>query len=240
MAKTTNKINSYTEVFGELSRNIGCTVTVEDLFKVGLEKIIRVTDNQACQDCWEKLVGDVTTPSSTERVFVRSHGRNGSGTGELLMVLKEVFGRDFTKDPSNNLGPKTLLANLCGNNYEDYQISHVFEERTNNPLLFTAPWMICYTPKIIDPFTGHESKGFPAFREEFVDWAFQVNAAYIDEYNAIIQAYWKKLKSVLNATSYEESFQKHMVATLAPIHKDAEKLSKTDRVKYYLTEFEKI
>ena len=100
--------------------------------------------------------------------------------------------------------------------------------------------MICYTPKIIDPFTGHETKGFPEFRDEFIDWAFKVNRKYIDEYNDIILQYWKKLKSVLSANSYDEKIQKHMIATLAPIHKDAEKRSKTGRVDYYHTEFKKI
>ena len=159
---------------------------------------------------------------------------------QMLEVLQSVFNREFTIDPSNNLGPNRILKNAFNEEYQDYQISHVFEERTNNPLLFTAPWMICYTPKIIDPFTGHETKGFPGFRDEFIGWAFDVNKEYIDEYNEIIQPYWKKLKSVLSANSYEEKFQKHMIATLAPILKEAESLSKTERVDYCQTEFKKI
>lgn len=232
-------VNSYTEVLDALSNRIGQTITPRDLFEIGMGHIMRIEDIQI-HDGWKILVDNVCNPNPNAEVLVRSHGRNAKGSDILLEVLQSVFDREFTIDPSNNLGPNRILKNAFNEEYQDYQISHVFEERTNNPLLFTAPWMVCYTPKIIDPFTGHETKGFPGFRNEFIDWAFSVNKEYIDEYNEIIRPYWERLKSVLNAYSYEEKFQKHMIATLAPILKDAEMLSKTKRVDYYLTEFKKI
>ena len=232
-------VNSYTEVLDALSKRIGKTITPHDLFEIGMGHVKRIEDTQI-HNGWKALVDNVCNPNSNAEVSVRSHGRNASGSDELLSVLEAVFDREFIIDKTNNQGPSSILKKAFDEEYQDYQISHVFEERTNNPLLFTAPWMICYTPKIIDPFTGHETKGFPEFREEFIDWAFSVNKEYIDDYNEIIRPYWRKLKSVLNANGYEEKFQKHMIATLAPILRDAEKLSKTDRIQYYLDRFAKI
>ena len=232
-------VNSYKEVLQELSIRMGKIVTPHDLFEVGLTQIKRI-DNGSIRVRWKELVDSIQNPYSKIDISVRSHGRNGSGSNDLLVILKKVFEKDFKIDSTNNAAPAQILRNAFNEEYQDYQISHVFEERTNNPLLFTAPWMICYTPKIIDPFTGHETKGFPEFKEEFIDWAFRANKVYIDEYNEIIFQYWKKLKSVLNTTTHDKKFKDHMVAVLAPIHKNAEKLSKTDRMNYYLTEFEKI
>lgn len=47
--------------------------------------------------------------------------------------------------------------------------------------MFEAPWNICYTPKIIDPFTGHESKGdLPEeFQEYFLKYAQKKYKKYI-------------------------------------------------------------
>lgn len=232
-------VNSYNEIFASLSKKTGTKIEPHDLFEIGMGKIKRIDDTQI-RNGWKTLLDNVRNHSSNAEVFVRNHGRNGNGKEKLIEVLEKVFDRSFSIDTSNNSHPKRILKNAFNEEYQDYQISHIFEERTNNPLLFTAPWMICYTPKIIDPFTGHETKGFPGFRNEFIDWAFSVNKEYIDEYNEIIRPYWKELKNVLSANGYEEKFQKHMIATLAPILKDAEILSKTDRVQYYHTEFNKI
>jgi len=232
--------NSYEEVFKALSKQKGVEIKPEDLFEVGLDQIIRIDDTKI-REGWDQLIENVKS-SSKENVFVRSHGRNGSGSNTLLQLLKAVFGRSFCSDPSNNSKPKSILKNAFNDiDYKDYQISHIFEERTNNPLLFGAPWMICYTPKIIDPFTGHESQGFPEFRKKFVKWAFNKNKEYIDEYNdLIINDYWPKLKSEFDNTHYDEKFSTHMIAALAPIVLDYELQSRNDRIKNYKKIFDDI
>ena len=57
--------------------------------------------------------------------------------------------------------------------------------------LFEAPWNICFTPKIIDPFTGHEAKGDlpPEFKEYFIRYAQKKYKKYINDYNSIIESY---------------------------------------------------
>ena len=58
---------------------------------------------------------------------------------------------------------------------KNYVCSHVFDNRTQNPLLFEAVWNIVLTPKMIDPLTGNETKGRwpdefqPLFRDTIRD-----------------------------------------------------------------------
>lgn len=219
-----------------LSKAQGKTITVEDLFNVALSKIIRI-NNKQIKELWSQLIKDVDDKKGQNDVFVRSHGRNGIGNADLLRVLEAVFGRKFTIDKTNNAKPKKIIEECCGKDYQDYQISHLFEERTCNPLLFGAPWMICYVPKIIDPFTGHESKGFPKLTQSFISWAFQMNQNYIEKYNSLIIKYWGLLKTHLDNNSYDSRRRNAMIRALAPLILSYEQLPKAKRNKAYLNLF---
>ncbi|EPE71842.1 TPA: hypothetical protein QB169_001958, partial [Pasteurella multocida] len=74
--------------------------------------------------------------------------------------------------------------------------SHIFG-LTKNPYAFCAPWNIVFIPKILDPFTGHESKG------EITE---KITAMYrrlmwdkyedlISDYNKIMEKYREVIKS---------------------------------------------
>ena len=164
--------------------------------------------------------------------------------------MSNVFERDFQIDSSNNSRPQSILKDKIKGEYEDYQVSHLFERRTNNPFLFGAPWMICYVPKILDPFTGHETKGFPELTKYFVWWAFKKNEKYIKDYNETIIPYWEKLKSIIPEGILEFSKDKkekaaqeknnHMICCLAPLILSYEQeTNHTDREKKYLELFNK-
>lgn len=60
--------------------------------------------------------------------------------------------------------------------------------RTKNIYLFTAPWNVLFVPRIIDPLTGHESKGRlqENFQKQFNDLIFSKYSGYIKDYNKII------------------------------------------------------
>ncbi len=236
--KTDDKatINSYNEVVRTL-KDKDINITVDDIFNAGLKNIKRIDDN-IISEKWDKLK-NAFKDTSTE-VFVRSHGRNGSGNKAMMQILKEMFGREFTIDPSNNSQPKKILKDSFKNTeYQDYQISHLFEGRTNNPLLFGAPWMICLCPKIIDPFTGHESNGFPQFRKQFIEWAYKTNKNYIEDYNELIRPYWKKLNNYINKQELNKT-EKRMILALAPIKKDYEKLTHSKKESSYLKDFKQL
>ena len=235
-----NKINSYTKVFEELTNRIGKKVTPDDLFDVCMHQIIRIDDSKIRTD-WDDLIKKIQNHPN-EKVYVRSHGKNGSGNTNLEKLLEGVFGRKFEIDRDNNTEPNRIINNAFQNiNYVDYQTSHIFEERTNNPLLFGAPWMICKTPKILDPFTGHECKGFPNFNENFLIWAYETNEKYIKEYNSLIKKeYWPKLKSIFNMQNeFNDNFMNRMIAALAPIYLENEKLPSKERKNKYVELFYK-
>ena len=238
--KNKDVVNSYVEVMCALSRKIGKTIEPKDLFEAGLDQIKLIND---ANNEWKSLVENVFDTNSTKEVYVRSHGRNGGGSDKLCDVLEYVFGRTFSIDKSNNAEPKRILKRAFNDiDCQDYQISHIFEERTNNPLLFGAPWMICYTPKIIDPFTGHESQGFPMFREAFVNKVYSHNEAFINEYNKIVrEKCWPKLKEYFESGLFADdtNFKNHMIVTLAPIEVNIEKLPKAERINRYLEAFNK-
>ena len=234
MQNNNKTIDSYQKIFNDVG------VSLDLVIQKALENVIWI-EEPSVQIEWESLKDRMRNKAE---VFVRNHGRNGSGKDDLLKILSDIFNKDFNIDPSNNNKPSSLLRTciLSKNNLEiqNYQVSHIFEERTNNPYLFTAPWMVCYTPKILDPFTGHESKGYDWVREQFIDAASKKFDKYIIEYNKIIQEYWGKLHTLYNHTQSYDKFQKHMIVTLSPIIIDFEKKSQRERVESYIKEFNKL
>lgn len=238
----TRPINSYDEIMKVFRQNKGLRLTTEELFKVSLRNVVRIKDKTEVDRLWNALQDNVKTVgvvcnknNKNLPVYVRGHGRNGSGDKDLKCILANVFQRQFLIDPSNNSHPHNILKDEIEGEYEDYQVSHLFERRTNNPFLFGAPWMICYAPKILDPFTGHESKGFPELTQFFVRWAFVMNKEYIKEYNEIIIDYWNELKSYFSLPTviYSSQRKKSMIFALAPLILSYEQKTISEREKLY-------
>ena len=73
------------------------------------------------------------------------------------------------------------------NDIYNYQVSHIWGH-TKNIFMFEAPWTICYIPKIIAPFTGHETRGiWPAeYQKRFIAKASELYQPFIDEYNQLL------------------------------------------------------
>ena len=72
----------------------------------------------------------------------------------------------------------------------NYQVSHIWGH-TKNPFFFEAPWNICCTPKLMDPFTGHESKGIcpEEYQKIFFAKAYSLYAPFLEDYESVIQDY---------------------------------------------------
>ncbi|MCQ2578222.1 MAG: hypothetical protein MJ176_06800 [Treponema sp.] len=138
-------------------------------------------------------------------LYIRAAGRNSNlseSSKNYIELINYLFSEKFSveTDPDNNKIPQDVINKTTGFiRYQDskkmdlnddvianYQLSHLFENRTKNPLLFSAPWMTCYTPKIFDPFTGHESQLHNDCYYKFLDKVFEVNCVYIDEYNDLL------------------------------------------------------
>ena len=121
----------------------------------------------------------------------------------------EVYGRVFPNarikiEKSGNTAPKQNFSKITKCQLhspskrpsigmtlllQNYQCSHVFDDRTKNPLLFEAVWNMVLTPKVIDPLTGHETSGLwprqfqPIFpiRDKF--------ASCIEKFNVVADKY---------------------------------------------------
>lgn len=111
---------------------------------------------QQWQDLKQRLLGN-------QPVAIRRYGGIGAGTHLFLGLYRHAFGNtSITVDPSGNLQPQRNMESATRHKRNvtlaNYQCSHIFG-RTKNALLFEAVWNICFTPKMFDPLTGHETSG---------------------------------------------------------------------------------
>ena len=163
----------------------------EDFYNFGLEHTIFLPDNLV-KEYWENLKKRVL---ENEEVYIRGYGRDAHGTKLYLELHKKLFQNEkVNKDPTNNTRPQKIVQQLTGRRRKkdllNYQVSHIFG-MTRNALMFEAPWNIALVPKIIDPFTGHESNGPYAkeYQELFLKTVREKYQDYISEYNEIIEQY---------------------------------------------------
>ena len=164
----------------------------KDFFDWGIKNAI-FPNAKEIRKGWDELIDRVTNGSNP--VYIRGYGRDAKNTELFINMYKELFPLAIVvKDGTNNAKPKSNLekmTNLKRNeNIFNYQISHIFGN-TKNLFLFEAPWNICYLPKIIDPFTGHEAKGlFPTkFQKLFKKKVARKYRRYIDAYRKILSDY---------------------------------------------------
>ncbi len=127
-----------------------------------------------------------------EQVYIRGYGRDAHGTDLYIKLYEKLFDNSkVKKDPTNNSVPHRLIQQLTGlernKHLYNYQVSHIWGH-TKNIFLFEAPWNICYMPKVMDPFTGHETKGMlqKKFQELFLLKASELYKPFIDEYNDLL------------------------------------------------------
>lgn len=184
-------LDSYEQFFNICSK--------KDLFDFGLNNLILI-DKQKAFDEWEKLKLNIKNKSPN--LYVRSSGRNASGNSILQQLYRDVFNINIRFDPTNNAKPTKLLEDITGYKKNktlfNYQVSHVFGQ-TKNVYCFTAPWNIVFAPKIIDPFTGHESKGVYVFefQIEFRNYIYNLYKGLIDDYNEITDSYYQRVENWL-------------------------------------------
>lgn len=166
------------------------------MIQFGINETIYIPKSKV-SDSWRCL--KETVIQGNNRVFIRGYGRDAKGTDLYLKMYKELFGHNnFWKDSTNNAEPTKTLKKLTGYSRQEkpsikykqirnYQVSHIFG-KTKNPFLFNAPWNIAYVPKIMDPLTGHESKGelTEEFYNEFIIHFYKYYKEYVEDYNSLM------------------------------------------------------
>ena len=184
-------------------------VSKEDFYQFGMDETILPT-LELIDDQWECLKKRVR---GNEVVYIRGSGRDGSNTGIFIEFYKHLFNNsNIKRDTSNNYRPQKSLEKMTkykrNKTIFNFQVSHIFG-RTKNPLLFEASWNIAFIPKIIDPFTGHETKGTSTteFQEKFNKHFIKKYKKYIDDYNGIVDGLniEKKVNEFLKKVTEEKT-----------------------------------
>ncbi|MFC4713442.1 hypothetical protein [Planococcus dechangensis] len=165
-------------------------ISSKEIIDFGLKEAIFIPEENVRTE-WENLKTKIYEGSSM--VTIRGYGSGGRSTHLYMDLYENVFGHgNFKKDPTNNAEPKKIIQKLTGyrigRDLQNYQVSHVFG-RTKNPFAFSAPWNMVFLPKIVDPFTGHESKGALTvdFQKAFQEYTYSKYATYIEEFNQIVK-----------------------------------------------------
>lgn len=164
-------------------------------------------DEEKAKEEWEHIKSNIKNKQKT--LYVRAFGKNGQGSYIYQEFYKSLFQATIKVDSSNNTYPTKLLETLTGftkkkkANLLNYQVSHIFG-LTKNPYAFCAPWNIVFIPKILDPFTGHESRGeitekiTAMYRELMWDKYGHLISDYnqvMGEYRAVIESNIEKYKA---------------------------------------------
>ena len=143
--------------------------------------------------------------SLADLISMNFKGFDFRGTCLTLDEFDEEHGFNFAEQPqdfdidylvsfceyTNNAVPQKCIVRSTGlkrnTDIFNYQVSHIWG-LTKNVFLFESPWNICYAPKIMDPFTGHETKGtWPQeYQQLFLSKALDLYRPFIDDYNNLI------------------------------------------------------
>lgn len=199
----------------------------ESFFEWGISATIFPPIDKVASE-WENLKRRIF---NNQTVYIRGYGRDAHGTQMYKDFYAKLLGNThIEKDPTNNAAPHKLIQRTTklkrNSDIYNYQVSHIWGH-TKNIFMFEAPWNICYTPKIMDPFTGHETQGiWPAeYQKFFIAKATELYRPFLDEYNSIrksldidkkLQEYISSQESVIPAKKLVQ-FSKNAISELSPI-----------------------
>jgi hypothetical protein len=171
----------------------------EDAFvEYGINHSIFATDEQAL-DKTEELIRALKKENDKPITITirKDRGRHANLWLELYRYLFDndhvQFDGDGNKVPRDTLAAATLSppSGHGGNTIlHNYILSHVFDVRTMNPLLFGNTCNFAFTPTIFDPLTGMARGGIAMhFRERFRMRAYETFQKSYEKINAFINTY---------------------------------------------------
>ena len=178
-------IDSYQEFFNHFS------IDKDKFYAWGISATIFPDINEV-SNAWVDLKHRIL---NNQTVYIRGYGRNAQNTQLYIDLYKALFNNAHVKkDPTNNTIPRNNIQQLTGRKRNsdifNYQVCHIWG-KTKNVFLFEAPWNICYKPKILDPFTGHETKGiWPIeYQKIFFEHAYNLYKPFVEDYNRLLLDY---------------------------------------------------
>lgn len=186
-------------------------ISEERFLEFAKHAIISIPQEKAVQE-WEKL--KECLQSKDQKVFVRSYGRNGSGNSLYSAFYRSHFTAQIEIDKINNAEPTKMIQELTGfykvgaekkRNLQNYQVSHIFG-KTKNPYAFCAPWNVAFLPKVLDPFTGQESKGelTTKITEMYREMMFQKYGDLISDFNQCMSELDEQIQTYIKENASED------------------------------------
>lgn len=179
-------VESYQRFFREFG------IDEERLIRFGIQECIFSELDQAWNN-WRELVRKLESPADGDVLYIRH-----DGSGLFVEFYHQLFRNSrIEEDRDGNTAPIDALAaatrRTTRNHHEcvrleNYVLSHVFDERTMNPLLFGGVYNFAFTPTFIDPFTGKAKGAFAKrFRREFRLEAIRRFRSIYDEFKRFAQ-----------------------------------------------------
>lgn len=195
-------------------------LTPRNFYQFGLEKSVYAddVDEDAAVRQFQMLISLLENGTATEQdlagrrrtcLSIRRYSGSEEKSRWFIRLYERVFRNARVRvEKGGNMSPK---LNICGVTrtqlftngrgfrishgtqriLKNFQCSHVFDSRTQNPLLFEAVWNIVLTPKLIDPLTGHETLGrWPGdFQPMFRNLIRRKFVRCIELFNETVQRY---------------------------------------------------
>lgn len=132
-------------------------ITPDELYQFGIRRSIFATPEEA----WNQWQSIKRALQGEGELKIRKYGRAESNP--FISMYKQIFPQaQISIDANGNSSPRAIIQKVTNRAINDtifnFEVSHVFGY-TKNPLLFNAAWNFFFCPKLIDPFTGHTSKG---------------------------------------------------------------------------------
>lgn len=206
--------------------------SVDHLFDAGFKEIIWPLETHQ-ENLWFDLLSRIDsnralTQSEQDipdecQVYVRGAKKQKERQNEIQEFIRRFVGIRVNLDPNDNQKPTHLLEVTTGrrlkSDIRNYQVAHIFEGRTSNPYLFCAPWMTCFVPRIIDPFTGDECPGYGHLRKKFIKEGYKRAEKYIIQYNNNLSTLYKSLdgdKSVFELSKNKRG-RNALIVAFSPI-----------------------
>lgn len=214
-------MDAYQEFIKELK------IDFDDFIEFGINGTIYPSE-ESIATFWAELKRRI---KDGEAVRVRTYGKYGRKS-QILVDFYSFCNINAVVDSNNNYTPTKNLEKLTNKiknkDLLNYQVSHIFGQ-TKNVYMFESPWNICYVPKMIDPLTGHESKGkfSVEYKKKWLSGIIKKHKVFIDDYNKIMDDFKinEKLDAFMSDSEVKKKYDsKQLVDFKKNILKDFEKI----------------
>ena len=238
MSKKYKEIDGYKRFFEYFFDDNKNDNLIEEIWKFTKNNMYMIDHKKKKVEAWESLNFRIDKrlkksekyikDNNISKVYVRTFGDKGKENTKALLISFYEYIFDYSEkevisiDRSNNSAPSSTLNRYTEytktknhkskNILFNYQVSHIFG-KTLNCYAFTAPWNIVYLPKILDPFTGHESNGklTEQFTQKLQEFAKLNYKEQIEQFNKRMEELAPKINKFKAKLKSENEFDEQSI-----------------------------